>query len=65
MKFFVGLELFSLIYVFILFILLIVFVDHSTTVGSGSGSVPPDTIPLVLMEFFDRGELQGYILFLI
>jgi len=47
------------------FIIWIVFVDHGSAVGSGSGSVPPDPIPLLLMEFFDRGKLQGYILFLI
>lgn len=41
------------------------FVDHGSTVGGGSISVPPDPNPLLLMECFARGELQGYILFLI
>jgi len=42
-----------------------VFVGHGSTVYSASGGVPADSNPLVLMEVFDRGELQGYVLFLI
>lgn len=37
------------------------FVDHGSTVGGGSISVPPDPNPLLLMECFARGELQDYI----